>query len=260
MTIELAVEAGDASVSAPVESLAEAMVLSRMLIDAGATGIAVRETATPVASGEASCGGDAPEALQYVYRTEPPEESYAPGVDEVAAWVGSHLESEDYQAGDVGSDILSALTTADRWMDRNIFGSREGQAVLDALPYGELIQASHDTRIQAQYGEESARTRQRRESREAAERRQAEIERRRARRERAAGETAAAQTRAADAMIREAQGVTRAARRGEPAAMTRVRGIKTRAAQGEPEARRLWKIYTAVADDDQERIEAQLRG
>lgn len=272
MTIELEVRAGETAVAAPIESAEGAAIVARQLIDAGATMVTVRERPAETAAGvvtPSDTKGAQPVVtpsdytMQFVSKDEPPLLAPGSAMEQAFQVVGTWAEHADgdpdfVQAGDMGADLLSALTVADRWVDTNIFGTSTGQTVLSALPYGDIIQDSHDIRYQAVHGEETARTQQRaaaaRAEREAAER----AARERVQREQTAGEERTRLTRETNQLIRQAQAVTRAARRGEEPAIQRIVRVKERAAAGDPEARRLWKIYTSVADDDQQRIEAQL--
>ena len=290
MTIELEVQAGDKTLRAPVDSVTEAMLIASMLAEAGAGRIQVHEAGPAVAgAGEASCGEGEESAAGVMHLTyeggDSPKMELGEEAQETALSIADVEEAQDVhvQAGDFFGDIARAMspkpgitaqnratrpvqdqvvrgiTAADNWVDRNIFGSQQGQALLGALPYGNLIQDAHDIRRGLTSGRPSARQAQR--TRDAAARRQRATQDEAARqaREQRAGVESARMSAATTAMVREAQGVTRAARRGEQRAHDRIRGVKTRAAQGDPEARRLWKIYVAVSDDDQGRIEAQLR-
>jgi hypothetical protein len=160
--------------------------------------------------------------------------------------------------GDVGDDIASFFRTVDRAVDETVFGTEEGRTVLGALPYGDLIVASHETRLELM-GEESATARQNREAREREERERAERDARKLaesqeeRRQQSA--EAGRQARDLELLIAEAQDVTRRARIGDKEARLRLIVVKTLAGQGDPKARRLWKVYTLIADEDQMRIE-----
>lgn len=274
MALELAVESNGVELVAPVENEATALLVARQLIDAGVTKLGIREAAAPATAGaEVEGPSETPKRLLvYSWELEGDESIAGERMTAAAGAVDAAVEtlgSGPVQAGDVGDDILSALRTADVWFDKNIFGTEQGHALLQATPYTQVVEAAHEARMEAMHGggERQKREERQRVAAETAERVQANAEKRAAadaaeaaRRETAmTAESEQRYSSATSAVVREAQGVTRAARRGDERALDRLAGIKRRAAQGDPEARRLFKIYNSVAQDDQDRIEAQLR-
>lgn len=251
MALKLRVQSGEATVEGAVDTALNALLVARVLLQHGADAVSVEpETGDPyqgTRQGNATARSGLPEF--------PVDHAELLGSLEPAA---AQLEAAHgaYQlSGDVGDDITQALTTADQWLDTNLFGTPEGKELIKAVPYGSLLTEAHELRYQALHGEPSKGATPSPTSPPppgpsswpAAWGPQPGIMR---------PEIAARVNEAAlRSVLMEAQNTTRSARKGDARAIGRIVTLKERAARGDKEARRLFKIYNLVADEDQRAID-----
>lgn len=140
------------------------------------------------------------------------------------------------RVGDFWSDLGRGVASADRWLSDNVWENVKG-----VVPYGEVIDAAHQTRMRAleaaapdfypsrgtRSGTRPPTTKKTTPARTSS------------------STTDAATDRAITAATRLASGV----RAGDARTIATVKGIKDRAEAGDPGARRNWRVYVLVARD-----------
>lgn len=256
--MEITVHKGKRRLTAPVSGPEQAISVARYLLAHGADRVTVAGAATrePAYAGATLKPGGARQAFPWPFgesigatpvNGDAAELAAAQALEWSRAAGSIDAMAGAAAAGDVGQDILQAAQQTDDWIDQNIFGSKEGQKLVNLIPYGNLITAAHKVRREAQ-GSPVAEP-------------PAESPPGAPRPELAAAELLhGAHEAAIVAMAIEAQRTTRKARKGDPEAMTRVRALKEAAAAGDPEARRRWRVYTLVSDEDQREIDRLAQG
>lgn len=194
---------------------------------------ALLSTMTPEAVGEYLAGSpeliDLLIQLGYLSReqieAEPPTEIGASCCDDCAR-ADAYEAAGAVRVGDFWSDLGRTVATVDQQ-----FLSPVWEGVKEFVPYGQQFDALHRGRmallqkVAPDYYPTPSRTEH----------------------------GGASSTR--DAMIRDLQALARAVRREDPRARQTAATMKERAAAGDPEARRRWAAYIAIARDDDRRLE-----